>query len=220
MTVIEKYQEISKWVDIFHKRDIFRTGLLSDMKHDIWLKVREKEINVAYIKEISKQYPRFAIQHVYYRRTSRGADKQKREVVLLDDEGNYVDFPDYAFEVEIETPKVKKSAKRRTLTSAQVSEIKQRVSEGKFTTKAALAREYGMTYNKLADLLAGRTYKTVRKLKVHYLNGQIKTFETTTELAETLGLTIKGLRHRIGKPLQGRFTNRKLSHIKLIEWSI
>jgi hypothetical protein len=220
MTSIEKYKEISKWVDIFHKRDIFKTGLLPDFKHDIWLKVVNKEINLAYVKEVCKQYPRYAIQHVYYKRTSRGQDREKREVVLLDDEGGYVEFPDYAFEFELPTAKKKVLRNRRNhLTPTEIEQIRERLRSGQFETKKGLAAEFEITYNRLLGIQSGRSYKQVKKLKVHYLNGQVKTFDTTQQLAEELGMTIKGLRHRIGKHLEGRFTNRKLSHIKLIEWS-
>jgi hypothetical protein len=219
MTEMEKYRAIGKWVDVFHKRDRFRTGLLPDFKHDIWLNMVSKNINLAYIKETCKYYPRYAIQHVYYKRTSRGADKVSREVVLLNEEGGYVDFPDYPFEIELTIPEKKVKRNRRNhMTPAEVTLLRERLSSNQFTTKAALAKEFGITYNRLCGIQSGRLYNNLRRLKVHYLNGQIKTFDSTEHLAEELGLTIKGLRHRIGKPLEGRFTNRKLSHVKLIEW--
>jgi hypothetical protein len=220
MNQIEKYKEIGKWVDIFHKRDLYQTGLIKDFKHDIWLKVfNRNNVNLAYIKETCKYYPRYAIQHVYYKRTSRGADKVKREVVLLDQEGGYIEFPDFPFEFELTTPEKKVTRNRRNhLSPTEVLALQERLRSGKFETKAALAKEFGITYNRLCGVQSGRLYKNLRRLKVYYLNGQVKTFDSTEILAEELGLTIKGLRHRIGKPLEGRFTNRKLSHIKLIEW--
>jgi hypothetical protein len=218
MTQLEKYKEISKWVDIFHKRSKHHTGILPDCKHDIWLKVANRDnINLAYIQETCKHYPLYALLNVYYKRTSR-VDGVRREVVLLDEDGAYVDFPDFG--VEYEFPVAEKPKSRgRTLTPTEIETIKNRIFTGQFTTKAALAREFKITYNMLCDIQSGRSYKKLRRLKVHYRNGQTKTFDTTQELSEELGVTIKTLRHRIGKPLVGRYTERKLSHVTLIEWS-
>jgi hypothetical protein len=221
MNQIEKYKAIGEWVDIFHKRNFYSTGLVKDFKHDIWLKlVNRNDINLAYIKETCKYYPRYAIQHVYYKRTSRGEGKVPREVVLLNEEGGYVDFPDYPFEVELTYPKIKsiKRNGKNHLTNEEVLQIRDRLRLNQFTTKAALAKEFSITYNCLCGIQSGRSYKNLRRLRVHYLNKQSEVFESTEVLSKVLGLSIDGLRGRIGRPLEGRFTNRKLSHIRLIEW--
>jgi hypothetical protein len=217
MTQLEKYKEISKWVDIFHKRSKHHTGILPDCKHDIWLKIANREnINLAYIQETCKYYPLYALMNVYYKRTSR-VDGVRREVVLLDEEGAYVDLPDFGVEYEIPAP-IKPQPRGRTLSPTQVEEIKDRIFTGQFTTKAALAKEFKISYNKLCDIQSGRSYKNLRRLKVHYRNGDTQVCDTTKELSEELGVTIKTLRQMIGKPLVGRYTERKLSHVTLIEW--
>jgi hypothetical protein len=106
MTDIELYQEVGKWINRYHRFDWFYTGLLKDFQHDLWLLIREKEnANISYIKQRCYHYPLYAIQHKYY---NRAKDFSQREVVLLNDEGGYVEFaadPFIPFEFEVKATK-------------------------------------------------------------------------------------------------------------------
>ncbi len=64
-----------------------------------------------------------------------------------------------------------------------------------------------------------RTHKDCKKVKVWYKNGEEKIFDSITLLSENLGLlNYRSLYKHIGKPLSNRFTKRKMSHIRLIDY--
>lgn len=110
MTDIELYREVGKWTQHYHRRDWFYTGLLGDFHHDVWERIRGRQVNVSYIKQRVYHYPKNAIRNLYYKRTR---DFSQREVVLLNEEGGYVEFaadviPSWDF------PEPKKATKYRS----------------------------------------------------------------------------------------------------------
>jgi hypothetical protein len=174
MTDIELYKEVGKWINRYHRYDWYYTGLLEDFKHDVWLKLREKTVNISYIKQSCYNYPLNAIRYMYYRKTN---DFAPREVVLLDEQGGYVEFaadPFIPFEFDI---------KKKTTTVSKY-----------------------------------RKHHDVKRVSVRYVSGVTEEFESVTALADVLSVNTATVYRHIGKPLEKRFTKRKMSHIDVINY--
>lgn len=176
MSENDLYLEIGKWINIFHRRDWYYTGLLRDFHHDLWLIMREKSnINTSYIKQRCFYYPLSALRYKYY---NRARDFSQREVVLLDEQGAYVEFAG-----EIDAP-------------------------FEFETKQTKSKR----------VLKYKERKTIKPVCVTYITGVKENFPSVPALAEAIGVHKHSIYNRIGKPLAGRFTKRKMSHVKLIEY--
>lgn len=59
-----------------------------------------------------------------------------------------------------------------------------------------------------------------RKIQVEFLNGTTETYPGVKEFAEVLGVSRRCLYPHIGRQLSTRYTKRKLSHIKRIDYEI
>lgn len=64
-----------------------------------------------------------------------------------------------------------------------------------------------------------RHHKDTKRLKVLYRNDTEEEFDSVAALAKELGTTRNTVYRQIGKPLAGRFTKRKMSHIKIINYA-
>lgn len=64
------------------------------------------------------------------------------------------------------------------------------------------------------------SHADARKVIVHYLNNTSEIFDSVRIAADALGIKTRVLYSRIGKPSAGRFTKRKLSHIKIINYYV
>lgn len=172
MTDIELYREIGLWIRAFHTRDFYYSQLLKDFQHDIFIKLRGKELNREYVKIVCRYHPWELMKNRYGRRM-----KSHCEFVPLDNEGDpYLEFADNSFNPEYEFPPPPKPKLKH--------------------------------------------HKDTRRLRVTYRNGEEEEFDSVKELAEDLNFKEHRTLYRyIGKPLSERFTKRKMSHIKIINYA-
>lgn len=215
MNDIELYNEIGKWLNVFHRHRYYRLGLINDFKNDLWIRLRDKTgfINIQYIKKCCYYYPLEAIRTLYYK---KDRNYYSREIILLTEDGDYVEFPsDLIVDYELPKPIVKKRT-TRYLPDFMLEDIRK-------------ARQEGFSYDKIAkkfSISSSAAYNAVNKkrferrnVKVTFVNGEEKSFESTQKCATELGVSYQSVYYFLKQEHTGRFMNRKLSHIKLIEYA-
>ncbi|HYG02039.1 MAG TPA: hypothetical protein VD927_06305 [Chryseosolibacter sp.] len=175
MNEIELYNEIGKWINRFHRRDWYYTGLLKDFQHDLWERIRDKEqVNTSYIKQRCYYYPLSAITYLYYK---RNRDFSPKEVVILDENGGYVDIPDYPFTVELEIP-VRKINRRTRVNQKKVTVLFVNGDRREFDCVKDLADELKVNtqtiYHRIGKPLAQRfhTRKMSHVKQIDYADNQ------------------------------------------------
>ena len=213
MSDIELYKEIGLWVKSFHFRSFYRQNLLRDFQNDIWIRLHTKQnINRQYIKKVCYYYPLEAIRTLYYKKDRSWVS---REVVILGEEGDYKEFPSDCvvdFEFSFEKPK----KRGRYLSDEMVSEIK-------------AARLEGLNYKQLSvkfKIAESAAYNAVnkerskhREVKVTYLNGESQEFKSASDCARSLKVSYQTVSYFLKGQNTNRFTNRKMSHIKIITYA-
>lgn len=63
-----------------------------------------------------------------------------------------------------------------------------------------------------------RKHKDARRVRITYLNGESEEYDSVAILADHLGVHRNSVRRQIKIPTAQRFTKRKMSHIKIIEY--
>lgn len=164
MTDIELYDAIGKYINRYHRRDWFYTGLLKDFQHDLWERMRGKEVNVSYIKQRCFHYPLNAVRYLYYKRTR---DFSAREVVLLNEDGTYVDIPDYPFEYEISAKPPKTTRTRKTQARLLVTYITGAKEE--FESVKALAKSINVNRNSIYHRVGKPLFPTQTGRKMSHI---------------------------------------------------
>ncbi len=150
MSEIELYHKIGHYVNKYHSRRFRSEQVLKDFQHDIFLNLREKDPGDPLIARATYLFP---WKSKYFKINKDGA---KREIVILNDDGGYIEFEGGVYPSE-ETESLPTEKKEFKFTLFDDTNLY-------FDSIIQAAQYFGVCRSSLYRFTEGRTKFTNRKL--------------------------------------------------------